>query len=105
MHLVDVIGGYHTILWGDAELADNWIEVSSTAAGGIDLWEHYAGLFMDALDGDDDAALERSVRVPWWPEPTPRWRVVANVATEAIHHGAEIGVLRDLYGRRTELCT
>lgn len=28
---------------------------------------------------------------------TSPWVVVTNVITEAIHHGAEIGVLRDLY--------
>jgi uncharacterized damage-inducible protein DinB len=105
MHLVDVIGGYHVFLWGDGELVDNWLEVSPTAAEGISAWEDHAGRFVSALATEDDAALEGPVRIPWWPEPTPRWRVVANVATEAIHHGAEIGVLRDLYGRRTELCT
>jgi hypothetical protein len=30
----------------------------------------------------------------------PRWQVVANVVAEATHHGAEIGVIRDLYLRR-----
>jgi uncharacterized damage-inducible protein DinB len=102
MHLVDVIGGYHTYLWGDGNLTDNWLEVPSTAAGGVTTWEQYAGRFASVLAVDDDAALERSVQIPWWPQPAPRWRVVANVATEMIHHGAEIGVLRDLYRQRTE---
>lgn len=103
MHLVDVVGGYHAYLWGDGKLTDDWFEVPATAAEGVSVWEHHAGQFVEALAAEEDAALERPVRIPWWPEPAPRWRVVANVATEAIHHGAEIGVLRDLYGGRSEL--
>lgn len=103
MHLVDVIGGYHAFLWGDGNLTDDWFEVPITAAEAVSLWDYHAGQFIDALTAEDDAALERPVRIPWWPEAAPRWRVVANVATEAIHHGAEIGVLRDLYARRDEV--
>jgi uncharacterized damage-inducible protein DinB len=103
MHLVDVIGGYHVYLWGDGNLTDDWFEVPATAIEGISVWEQHAEQFVKALTTEDDAALERPVRIPWWPETAPRWRVIANVATEAIHHGAEIGVLRDLHGRRSEL--
>lgn len=101
MHLVDVIGGYHVFLWGDGQLSDDWFEVPSTAAAGVALWEHHAAAFTQELATEDAASLQRAVRIPWWPAPSPRWRVVANVITEATHHGAEIGVLRDLYLRRS----
>jgi hypothetical protein len=102
MHLVDVIGGYHRVLAG-VEVPDNWLEVPPSAAQGVALWEEQASTFAQALAQEDDDSLQRPVRVPWWPEATPRWRVVSNVATEMIHHGAEIALLRDLYLRRDEL--
>ena len=37
------------------------------------------------------------------PQEAPTWQVISNVATEVIHHGAEIGVLRDLYSRPDQL--
>jgi uncharacterized damage-inducible protein DinB len=103
MHLVDVLGGYHACLWGDGPTEDHWLEVTPEAAVALEVWERYAGAFVDALASETDASLDRSIRIPWWPEDAPRWRIVANVATEAIHHGAEIGVLRDLYAQRAEL--
>jgi uncharacterized damage-inducible protein DinB len=97
MHLTDVFGAYLDALWGRGEVTEDWLEVAPTAAEGVALWERHAGAFALALAGEDDEVLARSVRVRWWPEPSPRWVVVAHVVTEAIHHGAEIGVLRDLY--------
>jgi len=102
MHLVDVVGGYRLVLQG-ASPTDTWMAPSPSAEAGIALWDQHATVFVQALQGEDDESLERSVRVPWWPEATPRWAVVTNVVTEAIHHGAEIGVLRDLYARRDEM--
>lgn len=102
MHLVDVTGSYHIALWG-GEFSDDLVEVTPSAAEGIALFELHANAFTQALARADDETLQGPVRVPWWPETAPRWQVVANVATEMIHHGAEIGVLRDLYARRDEL--
>ncbi|HEX3605042.1 MAG TPA: DinB family protein [Candidatus Dormibacteraeota bacterium] len=101
MHLTDCIGAYHLFLWTDQqEPPDNWLEVAPAADAGIALWDHHATAFLDALAGEDDASLARPVRIPWWPAEVPRWQVVANVVAEATHHGAEIGVIRDLYLRR-----
>jgi hypothetical protein len=94
--------GYHRVLVG-AEVSDKWLEVPPSAAEGMALWEEQASAFARALAQEDDEGLQRPVRVPWWPEATPQWRVVSNVATEMIHHGAEIAVLRDLNLRRDEL--
>lgn len=102
MHLTDVLASYHVALWG-GELSDDLFDVPPTAAAGVMVWDDFAGAFVEALRGEDDDTLRQPVRVPWWPEDAPRWRVVQNVATEAIHHGAEIGVLRDLYARKDEL--
>ncbi len=102
MHLVDVLGSYHDHLWGAGEVEYNWLEVQPHAAAGVALWEQHTAAFATALRAEDDDALRREVRIPWWPEAAPRWRVVANVITESVHHGAEIGLLRDLYRRREE---
>jgi hypothetical protein len=102
MHLVDVIGGYQRVLAGTA-VTDDWLEVAPTATAGVALWEEQASAFAQALAQEDDESLQRPVRVPWWPQDTPRWRVVSNVATAMIHHGAEIALVRDLYLRRDEL--
>ena len=102
MHLVDVIGGYQRVLAGTA-VTDDWLEVAPTATAGVALWEEQASAFAQALAQEDDESLQRPVRVPWWPQDTPRWRVLSNVAMEMIHHGAEIALVRDLYLRRDEL--
>jgi uncharacterized damage-inducible protein DinB len=102
MHLTDVLGGYRLVLGGGAP-TDTWMEPTPVAAAGIALWNEQATAFLRALEDEDDESLQRSVQVPWWPEAAPRWAVVVNVVTEAIHHGAEIGVLRDLYARRDDV--
>ena len=96
MHLTDVVGSYHAFLFGDGTLEQHWLEVAPTAELGLSVWGEHIGRFVSALEGDTDANLMRSVRIPWWPADAPRWRVVANVAIEVHHHGAEIAVLRDL---------
>lgn len=102
MHLTDVVGGYRLVLQGGAP-TETWMEPSPSAATGIALWEQHANEFVRTLEREDDESLQRSMQVPWWPEAAPRWVVVANVVTESIHHGAEIGVLRDLYARRGDV--
>lgn len=81
-------------------MADDWLEVSPAAAAGIASWDEHAGRFVDALANDTDERLADVIRAPWWTADAPRWRVVATVAIEMHHHGAEIGVLRDLYAKR-----
>jgi uncharacterized damage-inducible protein DinB len=101
MHLVDVIDGYHVMLFGDGNLRDDRFEIQPTAAGAIQLIERTASKFIAGLNGESDASLREPVRIPWWPQAAPRWRVVANVSLELAHHGAEVGVLRDLYARQS----
>jgi hypothetical protein len=43
-----------------------------------------------------DGALERSVLTDWGEE-WPAWRIFTTMIDHDRHHGAEIGVLRDLY--------
>jgi uncharacterized damage-inducible protein DinB len=102
MHLTDVFASYQIALWG-GKLSDDLVEATPSAAEGAALWERHANTFTWALTQEDDETLQRSIQVPWWPDAAPRWQVVSNVATEVVHHGAEIGVLRDLYARRGEI--
>jgi len=52
------------------------------------------------LEGDlaslDDAALDRPVLTNWGEE-WPAWRIFWTMIDHDVHHGAEIGTLRDLY--------
>lgn len=100
MHITDQIGISAVYLWGNAEFPDNWLDVTPMAAEGTALWEVHSSAFVEALRAEDDASLQRQLRMPRWPEEAPRWRVVANVIGEIRHHGAEVGVLRDLYRDR-----
>jgi len=55
-----------------------------------------------ALDSADDVALGRPVRTPedqTWPASA----VFRTLLNEQVHHGAEIGLLRDLYRSRSTL--
>jgi DinB superfamily len=65
-------------------------------ASAIAWWEQGLLRFADKLAEVDDPALERAVTVPWGvTQSVERW--VQTIVHENTHHGAEIGVLRDLY--------
>ena len=57
-------------------------------------WGHR--LLTEDLEGLDDAALERPVLTNWG-EVWPAWRIFTVMTDHDWQHGAEIGVLRDLY--------
>lgn len=101
-HITDVLASYRAALWG-GEVSDDMIEVTPSASKGVAQWDEHAAAFLEALAQEDDAGLQRSVRVPWWPEDAPRWHVISHVSLEQIHHGAEIGLMRDLFERRDQL--
>lgn len=56
----------------------------------------------EALDAMRDAALGEPVRTPAG-ETWPAGAVFRTLLNEQVHHGAEIGLLRDLHLRRTTL--
>lgn len=98
MHLTDVLGSYGMVLRGE-EPTDTWMEPTPSAAAGIALWHAQADSFMHLIRGENDESLARPFRVPWWSREVSRGVVIGTIVTETIHHGAEIGVLRDLYAQ------
>src|SRR3712207_6840000 len=50
----------------------------------------------------DDAALDQ-LRPTEWGERWPAVRVLTTLLTEQVHHGAEVGLLRDLHRNRPTL--
>jgi hypothetical protein len=65
-------------------------------------WERGLLKFADALGGAADSDLNRIVAVPWEVTQSVR-RWIEVLIHENVHHGAEIGVLRDLYRERWRL--
>jgi hypothetical protein len=76
---------------------------SATSAGALAQLDAAYRRWVDGASTLDDAALDRPVgdREPGW-EPYPFATLVLHVTREAIHHGAEILLLRDLYRVRAE---
>jgi hypothetical protein len=48
------------------------------------------------LDALDDAGLD-GMRLTNWGESWPAWRILWTMIFHDLHHGGEIGCLRDLY--------
>lgn len=107
---------FTTIAWRLIHLANgNWIRwehavgpaqrtfldlaVPSTAAGGITYWRDSVAPVADWLATAREADLDRPGRTVYGEETTAG-ETVRILLDEQIHHGAEIGVLRDLYRRR-----
>jgi hypothetical protein len=66
------------------------------AAAAVVWWEQGIRKFLEQLAEAEDSDLERVVTVPWEvTQSVEEWLGV--LLYENIHHGAEIGVLRDLY--------
>jgi DinB superfamily len=66
------------------------------ATGAVAWWEEGIQRFLETLDRIEDSDLDKIVAVPWEvSHSVATW--VEMVVYENVHHGAEIGVLRDLY--------
>jgi hypothetical protein len=89
---LDVLGGYHGgVPW-------NEYEISNTAEAGIAFFASQMGRLLIAASEANAVTLERPVTIPWWGNQPATFRdVLLVLVDECIHHGAEVGVLRDLY--------
>lgn len=90
---------YHEHAFGPGELTWNSIETPSSAGRAIDMLEEGHALLTGDLAGLEDDDLERPVATNWGEE-WPAWRIFWTMIHHDAHHGAEIGVLRDLYRAR-----
>ena len=71
-------------------------QIPHEARAAVEWWDEGLRKFSLQLDEIEDSELERVVSTPWRvTRSVEEW--VHVVVHENIHHGAEIGVLRDLY--------
>jgi uncharacterized damage-inducible protein DinB len=100
VHLAECKVMYHEYAFGPATLIWPEIDSAHTAADAIAELERGQRLLVDALGGLTDADLDAG-RMTNWGEEWPTWRVLWTMIDHDLHHGGEIGALRDLYRERT----
>ena len=100
VHVAECKLMYHEYAFGAAKL--EWPEIDSahTASDAIAELERGQRLLVEALNGLTDADLDTG-RMTNWGEEWPTWRILWTMIEHDLHHGGEIGALRDLYRERT----
>ncbi|TME70057.1 MAG: DinB family protein [Chloroflexi bacterium] len=96
VHVAECKVMYHEYAFGDAKLTFPEIDSAHTAATAIAQLESGHQMLMRDLDGLDDTGLGREVLTNWgerWPTQQIFWTMISH----DLHHGGEIGALRDLY--------
>jgi hypothetical protein len=87
---------YHEYAFGAARLTFPEINSAHTAASAIAQLEEGHVLLKADLSGQSDHDLDRP-RLTNWGDRWPAWRVFWTMIHHDLHHGGEIGALRDLY--------
>jgi len=87
---------YHEWAFGPQELTWTTIQTPSDLGASMATVERGQGLLVDDLASLSDDALKRRVLTNWGEE-WPAWRIFTTMTAHDRHHGAEIGVLRNLY--------
>lgn len=99
VHVAECKVMYHEYAFGAAKLTFPEIDSAHSAAAAIAQLDAGHTMLVRDLDCLDDAGLDREVLTNWgemWPAKKIFWTMVDHDR----HHGAEIGVLRDLYRDR-----
>jgi hypothetical protein len=96
VHVAECKLMYHEYAFGPAKLT--WPEINSahTAADAIHALKQGHELLERDLRGLTDADLEQP-RKTNWGEEWPAWKIFWTMIHHDLHHGGEIGALRDLY--------
>ena len=87
---------YHEYAFGPAKLTFPDINSAHTTKDAIAQLEQGHALLQHDLLDLDDARLDREVLTNWG-EKWPTWRIFWTMIEHDLHHGGEIGALRDLY--------
>lgn len=94
MHAYDCTNDFTSRIFGRGGISWNDIEVPGIAAAAVDLMAAaMQRLRGDLASHDDDILLGTGDA----DDARPRWRILGTALIEAIHHCAEIGVLRTWY--------
>jgi DinB family protein len=98
IHLALVHAGYVDEAFGPGGDVpwDNY-EIPFTAREGIAFYGKQVDRLLIPLGQLADHDLERQVVIPWWSKSASLAVVYGVALDENSHHGAEVGVLRDLY--------
>jgi hypothetical protein len=99
VHVAECKVMYHEYAFGDATLTFPEIDSAHTARAAIAQVEVGHEMLVRDLSTLDDAGLEREVLTNWgerWPARQIFWAMISH----DLHHGGEIGTLRDLYRER-----
>ena len=99
VHVAECKVMYHEYAFGPAKLTFPEIDSAHTAAAAIAQLEAGQAMLVRDLDALDDAGLEGEVLTNWgdkWPARKIFWAMI----NHDLHHGGEIGTLRDLYRER-----
>lgn len=98
IHLALAHAGYaDEAFGGGGDVPWDSYDIPSTARGGVAFYEEQVGRWLGPLGRMADDDLQRSVIIPWWSGAAPLAVVYRVIVDENAHHGAEAGVLRDLY--------
>ncbi len=90
---------YFEYAFGPGKLTWDKLEIPYTAASAVIWLEAGQARLRSALEGLTDADLEE-MRPTNWGDQWPTWRIFWTMASHDLHHGAEVGCLRDLFARR-----
>jgi len=99
VHVAECKVMYHEYAFGPAKLTFPEIDSAHTPALAIAQLEAGHAMLAGDLETLDDAGLENEVRTNWgekWPARKIFWTMV----NHDLHHGGEIGALRDLFRER-----
>jgi len=94
MHAYDCTNDFTSRIFGRGGISWNEIEVAGTAAEAVALMTGAVEHLRAELASHDDEIL---LGTGDFDDSRPRWRIVGTALIEAIHHCAEIGVLRTWY--------
>jgi hypothetical protein len=90
---------YHEYAFGAAKLTWPEIDSAHTAESAMAQLEEGQALLVADISRLEDGDLGRSVLTNWG-ERWPSWKVFWTMISHDLHHGGEIGALRDLYRAR-----
>ena len=96
VHLAECKLMYHEYAFGSATLTWDDLDSPNSAASAVAALEYGQGLLVEDLRGLTDEDLEVP-RFTNWGEEWPTWRIFWTMIEHDLHHGGEIGALRDLY--------
>jgi hypothetical protein len=95
-HLASCKIMYHEYAFGDGKLRWEDLQVANAATEAISQLTESQAVLRTSLNDLHDDELEKS-SLTNWGERWPTWKIIWTMITHDLHHGAEIGCLRELY--------